>query len=161
MRLNFQPFFLFSFCMHKFISCTIVITNLKRICDNNTYLIDLKISPIRLEVIIMKYFTKDEKINLRVTYEQKKHIQAEAEKIGMNITQYLTHLDENKCVFIFKGGQELADSIYELNNTLMRYESYNIITTDEIKYIYDSVNHMIRTFNNIMERLTDYVDIKI
>ena len=46
MRLNFQPFFLFSFCMHKFISCTIVITNLKRICDNNTYLIDLKISPI-------------------------------------------------------------------------------------------------------------------
>lgn len=94
---------------------------------------------------------KTDTINIRLSSSQKEKIKQNAAACGMNISQYLIHLDNHKNIVLIKEGETLAREIFKLNKTLERCESY--FNRTEANKIRDILSQSIIKFNNIMKGL--------
>lgn len=102
---------------------------------------------------------KDTNINLRVSKEDKLRYAQEAKQLGLDLSKYIMHLLNHKQVKVIEGGKELADAIYNLNNTLNKCISYPSIPVAKIR---EAVSNDIDRLNKFMtgER-DDYVRTEI
>ncbi len=99
---------------------------------------------------------KNVNINIRVSKEDKIKYAQEAEKLGMNLSKYILHLLEHKQVRVLEGGKELAQAIYNLNNTLNKSISYPSISVNKIR---EAVSNDVDKINKFMKGEWDvYVD---
>lgn len=90
---------------------------------------------------------KQEFIHFRVSKADKKRITTNAKAMGMNISQYLQHLDTHRNIVVLNGGKELADEIYNFNRRLDRMQEGSTLDIQEIR------NKLSETIQKINKRL--------
>ena len=94
---------------------------------------------------------KDTAINIRLTREQKKGYTEEARECNMRLSEYVLHLLKNKKVTVIEHGREIAQAMYELNNTLNKCLQYPNIPVNRTREI---LSNGIIKLNEYIERST-------
>lgn len=91
---------------------------------------------------------KSSVIHIRIAESEKQRIQAEANKLNMNLSEYLLYLTRNKNIVVIEAGKELAQNVYELNKLLSNFEKYPIQSVSQLQ---DIVSQGIAKINNTIK----------
>lgn len=97
---------------------------------------------------MLKKGKKDKVINVRVSAEQKKRYTEEARLCNMKLSEYILHVLQNKEVTVIEHGREIAQAMYELNNTLNKYLQYPNISVSKTR----------ETLSNGITRLSECIE---
>lgn len=100
---------------------------------------------------VFKKEKKDTVINVRVSTEQKKRYAEEARECNMRLSEYVLHLLQNKKVTVIEHGREIAQAMYDLNNTLNKCLQYPNIPVNKTREI---LSNGIIKLNEYIERST-------
>lgn len=105
----------------------------------------------------MKSTTKNERIHLRVSQQQKSQIQCNAHALGLSLTNYILQMAmEGRIVSV--NSQSLAKELYALNCKLNELERYPAIRVQELR---DVVSSGIARINALLESGDQLVHSKI
>lgn len=78
---------------------------------------------------------KNASINVRLSTEDKKKFTEEARGCNMKLSEYVLYLLRNKQVTVIEHGEEIAQAMYELNNTMNKCLSYPNIPVNKTREI--------------------------
>lgn len=93
---------------------------------------------------------KNAAINVRLSTEDKKKFTEEARGCNMRLSEYVLHLLKNKQVTVIEHGEEIAQAMYELNNTLNKCLKYPNIPVNKTREI---ISNGILKLNSCMEKV--------
>lgn len=96
----------------------------------------------------MKKSIKNDVMRIRIAESDKVKYSQEAERYGMNLSEYVIHLLNHKGINIIEGGVEIANAIYELNKTLAKCMNYPNIPRATIE---ETIEKSIKKINMFME----------
>lgn len=95
----------------------------------------------------MKSTTKNERIHLRVSQQQKFQIQCNANALGLSLTNYILKMTMDGRI-VSVNSQSLAKELYALNCKLNELERYPAIRVQELR---DVVSSGIARINELLE----------
>ena len=96
---------------------------------------------------------KDAVINFRITTAQKEKINYDAQKVGLNVTEYLSAMaDDGKIIQVLKV-KELIGMIYDINNDINELERCPIFSYQMIREVI--TNRLNSTLENIKKEKRD------
>lgn len=78
---------------------------------------------------------KDAVINFRITTAQKEKINYDAQKVGLNVTEYLSAMAEYGRIIQVVKGKELIGMIYDINNDINELERCPIFSYQMIREV--------------------------
>lgn len=78
---------------------------------------------------------KDAVINFRITTAQKEKINYDAQKVGLNVTEYLSAMAEDGRIIQVVKGKELIGMIYDINNDINELERCPIFSYQMIREV--------------------------
>ena len=96
-----------------------------------------------------KKMLKDTAINVRLTTEQKERYSEEAKLCNMKLSEYVLYLLQNKKVTVIENGSEIAQAMYDLNNTLSDCVKYPNIPVSKTQ---ESLSRSILKLNSCFEK---------
>lgn len=96
---------------------------------------------------------KDAVINFRITTAQKEKINHDAQKVGLNVTEYLSEMAEDGRIIQVVKGKELIGMIYDINNDINELESCPIFSYQMIREVI--TNRLNSTLENIKKEKRD------
>lgn len=101
----------------------------------------------------MKTNNKPERINLRISNEQKSHIKATAQSLGLSLSQYIIKMaEEGKIITV--NTKTLANELYDLNCKLNALERYPAVQVQELR---DVVSTAISRINALLKSGDSFV----
>lgn len=83
----------------------------------------------------MKKNVKDSSVNIRISSQDKAKYTQEAKEYGMDFSKYIMHLLAHKGIRVVSDSKEIAQAMYDLNNTLNNCAFCPAIPTAEIREI--------------------------
>ena len=96
---------------------------------------------------------KDAVINFRITTAQKEKINHDAQKVGLNVTEYLSAMAEDGRIIQVVKGKELMRMIYDINNDINELERCPIFSYQMIREVI--TNRLNSTLENIRKEKRD------
>ena len=93
---------------------------------------------------------KNAAINIRLSTEDKKRFTEEARECNMNLSEYVLYLLKNKQVTVIEHGEEIAQAMYDLNNTLNKCLKYPNIPVNKTREL---LTNGILKLNSCMEKV--------
>ena len=96
---------------------------------------------------------KDAVINFRITTAQKEKINHDAQKVGLNVTEYLSAMAEDGRIIQVVKGKELIGMIYDINNDITELERCPIFSYQMIREVI--TNRLNSTLENIRKEKRD------
>ena len=101
----------------------------------------------------MKMNNKPERINLRISNEQKAHIKATAQSLGLPLSQYIIKMaEEGKIITV--NTKTIANELYDLNCKLNSLERYPAVQVQELR---DVVSTAISRINALLKSGDSFV----
>ena len=108
--------------------------------------------------IHMKYrHKKQERIELRVSDQQKAQIKSNANSLGLSLSKYILKMAEDGQIITIDS-KNLANELYELNCKLNQLERYPAVRVQELR---DVVSTGIARINELLKSGDDVVHTKI
>ena len=106
----------------------------------------------------MKYRRKkQDRIELRVSDQQKAQIKSNANSLGLSLSKYILKMAEDGQIITIDS-KNLANELYELNCKLNQMERYPAVRVQELR---DVVSTGIARINELLKRGDDVVHTKI
>lgn len=90
---------------------------------------------------------KDTILNVRISKTEKEQYTMEAKKYGMNLSELVLNLLRYKKLNVIERGGEIAKAIYDLNNSLNKYENG-----------FDSMDNIRTAMSNCVARMNDFLN---
>ena len=94
--------------------------------------------------------SKDTAMNVRLSTSQKKKYMEEARACNMTLSNYVLHILQNKKVTVIKNGSEIAQAMYDLNNTLNQCLKCPEMSLESARM---AVTNSVGRLNNCMEKM--------
>lgn len=95
----------------------------------------------------MRKKLKNNKIQIRVSKQQKAELKSKAQKLGISVSDYILRCTE-RCVINTVDTKGLAKEIFELNQHLSDLECCPVIPTKELR---DKISEKIKWLNDNLE----------
>ena len=96
---------------------------------------------------------KDSFITVRISSAEKNTYLTEAEDLGMGLSEFVLYLLRHRKINVIEGGSEIAQAMYNLNDTLNKCALYPQIPIQNIKRsISEDLNHMNNFLNDAREK---------
>ena len=91
---------------------------------------------------------KETAINVRISKDEKQKYMEEAQACNMTLSNYVLHILENKKITVIEKGSEIAQAMYDLNETLKKCMNDTKISVEEAQL---SVSKSVRKLKERME----------
>ena len=95
---------------------------------------------------------KNDVMTVRVSKEDKAKYSTEAEKYGMNLSEYILYLLTHREVRVIEGGTNIANAMYDLNCTMSKYHASDEVPVSELK---NAMTTCIEKMNRYCENLKE------